>query len=187
MNDNGIADQLQLVYRIIRFQRNHKRWWSLWLWGFEVTVVNTYKMMTRYCEMKGIKAPYGHHKFQEKIEYGLIDPVHKWPRRGDQFPANNRKRKTEDKKRKSSATAEAYPRAPKVSKSSLDTNNGSLKKRLNPSLEHLPLAFPGKNTTPIYQLHCFTARKIGEGTNIPDGARASVMRCFTCGVNLCLP
>ena len=82
--------------------------------------------------------------------------------------------------------AEASPRDPKVIKSSLDPKTGSLKNRLGPSLEHLPFSVPGNNTTPIYQLYRFTARKIGKGTNIPDGACDSVMRCFMCGVNLCL-
>ena len=40
MNDNDIADQLRLVYRIMRFQRNNKWWWALFLWGYEVSMVN---------------------------------------------------------------------------------------------------------------------------------------------------
>ena len=36
MNDNDVADQLCLVYRIMRFQRNIKWWWALFLWGYEV-------------------------------------------------------------------------------------------------------------------------------------------------------
>ena len=40
MNDNDVADQLRLVYRLMRFQRNQKWWWALWLWGLEVTMVN---------------------------------------------------------------------------------------------------------------------------------------------------
>jgi hypothetical protein len=31
MNDNDMADQLRLVYRIMRFQRNNKWWWTLFL------------------------------------------------------------------------------------------------------------------------------------------------------------
>ena len=33
MNDNDIADQLRLIYRFMRFQRNNKWWWALFLWG----------------------------------------------------------------------------------------------------------------------------------------------------------
>ena len=31
MNDNDLADQLRLVYRMQRFHRNQKWWWALWL------------------------------------------------------------------------------------------------------------------------------------------------------------
>lgn len=39
MNDNDIADQLRLQYRMQRLQRNQKWWWALWLWGVEVTLI----------------------------------------------------------------------------------------------------------------------------------------------------
>ena len=29
MNDNDVADQLRLVYRIMHLQRNNKWWWAL--------------------------------------------------------------------------------------------------------------------------------------------------------------
>ena len=100
---------------------------------------------------------------------------------------HRRKRKWDAAMRKEAQPVSESARAPKVSKSSLHPETGSLKKRLDPSLEHLPHAVPGKHTNAICQLHRFAARQIGRGTNIPDGARASVMQCFTCGVNLCLP
>ena len=61
-------------------------------------MVNTYNMITWYCEMKVAKATYDHHKYQEKISYGLIDTVHGWPRRGDCTPANNSKRNWQPQK-----------------------------------------------------------------------------------------
>ena len=35
MNDNDVANQLRLIYWIMRFQRNVKWWWALFLWGYE--------------------------------------------------------------------------------------------------------------------------------------------------------
>jgi hypothetical protein len=55
MNDNDIADQLRLVYRIMRFQQNNKWWWALFLWAYEVSMVNAYVSMKRYCELKGYR------------------------------------------------------------------------------------------------------------------------------------
>ena len=48
MNDNNVADQLHLVYRMQRFQRNHKWWWLLFIWMYEGLMANSYKMMERY-------------------------------------------------------------------------------------------------------------------------------------------
>ena len=36
MNNNDVADQLWLVYRLQRLQRNQKWWWALWMWVLEV-------------------------------------------------------------------------------------------------------------------------------------------------------
>ncbi len=47
-NDNDIADQLRLVYPIMHFQRNNK-WWALFLWGYEVSMVILYVSMKRNC------------------------------------------------------------------------------------------------------------------------------------------
>ena len=53
MNDNDVADQYRLVYRIQRFHHNQKWWWALWLWGMEVSLVNPFMMMRWYCKLKG--------------------------------------------------------------------------------------------------------------------------------------
>ena len=113
--------------------------------------------------MNVIEAPYEHHKFQDMISYGLINSVHKWPSRGDCTPSNNLNRKVSSINLKPSDRSEASPRAPKVRKSSLDPETGSLNKHIDPSPEHFPIAFPGDNTTPIFQLHCFTERKLERG------------------------
>jgi hypothetical protein len=57
MKNNDVANQLRLVYRIMSFQRNNKWWWALFLWACEVSMVNSYVMMKRYCEMKGVAVP----------------------------------------------------------------------------------------------------------------------------------
>ncbi len=43
MNNNYIVDQLRLQYQMMRFSRNNKWSWVLWLWGYEVCLVNSYK------------------------------------------------------------------------------------------------------------------------------------------------
>ena len=125
-------------------------------------VVNAYKMTRRYYKMKVTKVPYGYHKFQEKIAYGFIDTVHEWPRRVDRTHVNNGKIKAASTKIKASAMSESSPRYPKVSKSSLDLETGSLKKRLEP-LDRAPFSCrPGEEydtNLPAPSFHGKTNRK----------------------------
>jgi hypothetical protein len=54
MNDNNITNQLRLIYQFMWFQRNIKWWWALFLWGCEVSMVNSFMCCNRYCELKGV-------------------------------------------------------------------------------------------------------------------------------------
>jgi len=106
MNDNDIANQLRLVYRIMRFQRNTKWWWALFLWGYEVSMVNSYVMMKRYREMKGVPVPWNHHDWNEVIGYAHLDPHEYWPRRKSSHSTTT----------EGSAAAASTARQPKLNK-----------------------------------------------------------------------
>jgi hypothetical protein len=81
MNDNDFADQLRLVYRIMRFQRNIKWWWALFLWGYKVSLVNSYISYKRYCELKEVPVTWTHHDWNKSIGYAHVDSDEYWPRR----------------------------------------------------------------------------------------------------------
>jgi len=81
MNDNDIADQLRLIYRTQRFLRNQKWWWALFIWGYEVSMVNSYMCIKRYCELKGVEVPWTHHDWNEAIGYAHLDPEEDWQKR----------------------------------------------------------------------------------------------------------
>ncbi len=42
MNSIDVADQLRGTYRLDHWMRKHKWWWSVWMWGVEVLLVNAY-------------------------------------------------------------------------------------------------------------------------------------------------
>ena len=185
MNDNDIADQLRLVYRLQRMQRNQKWWWALWMWAMEVSLVNAYMMYRRYCELKGVKQEYDHHEFNEKVGYALIAPDsdEDWPRRKSPTPQTAASQK---KRKASSALDEAgTPKAPRFSFNALCPTAGKLRKRLDTTLTHMPVEPSVAPANRVCQLHRWAARE--EGKNIPPGARGhSVAQCKACGVNLCI-
>ncbi len=188
MNDNDIADQLRLVYRIMRFQRNNKWWWALFLWGYEVSMVNAYVAMKRYCELKGVPVPWTHHDWNMAIGYAHLDPTEYWPRRkapfknDDTMPGSAKADAKSDLKKK---------KAPRVDSQSLSSTRGRLKGWLDHATKlHMPL--PPLSVNATCQLHCWAHKETHpvtkmEGGNIkPSGSRAHVMRCDECGVHLCL-
>jgi len=163
-----------------RFHRNQKWWWALWLWGFEVCIVNAYCMMKRYCKLKGVNPPYTHYGFREKFGKALLDPVKEWPRWG------GLKSPPENKKRKSPPSTKL--RAPRMTDKTLSPTKGKLNGRLNPDLGHFPVPpAPGKsNKDSVCQLHRMANRKVKNSNEIPKGGRLNVFLCKGCNVLLCV-
>ena len=190
MNDNDIADQLRLVYRIMRFQRNNKWWWALFLWAYEVSMVNAYVSMKRYCELKGVPVPWTHHDWNEAIGYAHLDPIEYWPRRKEPPKNDDTNAGSAKAAAMSDLSKTTKPKAPKMDSKSLSPTRGRLKLRLDTTLPHMPLKTDNENAT--CQLHRWAWKEVhplykAEGVNIkPPGSRAHVMKCETCKVHLCL-
>jgi hypothetical protein len=175
MNDNDIADQLRLVFWIMRFQRNKKWWWALFLRGYEVSLVNSYVSMTRYCELKGVPVPWTHHDWNKAIGYAHLDPIEYWPRRkgplkNDDTTCPAKQDNPSDLKKK----------APRVDSVALLPTWGRLKGRLNHNTKiHMPVPPSSQNAT--CQLRCWAYKEMhpldkAEGSNIkPSGLRSHVM------------
>jgi hypothetical protein len=141
MNNNDIADQLRLVYRIMRFQRNNKWWWALFLWGYEVSLVNSYVSYKHYCELKGVPVKWTHHNWNEAIGYVHVNPEEYWPRKKSP-PKSGVDRVTEGKKR-----------APKIDSLALSPTRGRLRGRLDDSLTHMPVYPDAPTGMTVCQLH----------------------------------
>ncbi|MFM8621986.1 MAG: hypothetical protein ACKOB3_01190, partial [Holophagaceae bacterium] len=172
MNDNNVADQLRLVYRIMRFQRNIKWWWALFLWGYEVSLVNSYISYKRYCELKGVPVTWTHHDWNEAIGYAHVDPNEYWPQR--KSPP------------KSVPKANAKSICHRFDSQALSPTRGWLRNRLAP-LTHMPIMASKDH---VCQLHRWAFREFNpnEPDHVkPKGSRAQVMKCRECNVHLCLP
>ena len=59
------------------------------MWGYEVSMVNSYVAMKRYCELKGVAVPWNHHDWNEAIGYAHLDPHEYWPRRKTPFKSDD--------------------------------------------------------------------------------------------------
>ena len=173
MNDNDVADQLRLVYRIMRFQRNVKWWWALFLWAYEVSLVNSYVMYKRYCELKGVPVKWAHHDWNEAIGYAHVDPDEFWPRR-----------KSPPKDRFKTALPK---RSTKVDSKALSPSQGRLRDRLTPAV-HLAVPCAKHHTC---QLHRWAHKEFNpcerDKNEKPKGSRSQVVRCRECDIHLCIP
>ncbi len=184
VNDNDIANQLCLVYQMMRNTRNMKWRWTLWLWRFEVSLVNSYHIYFCYHRMMGIDPDYNHYEFMNAVDMGWIDPVNHWhtPNRlhleliKKVSPINTR-------------GVKHTWQCKIITTKTICPDTGSLCCRLNSTLNHLPQPVD-KNKNTQCQLHMWAARadnpKFDANTTNPAGAQACVMHCPTCHVHLCM-
>ena len=147
MNDNDVADQLCLVYRIMRLQRNNKWWWALWLWGYKVIIVNLCCMCLHFCILSGVKMPWTHHDWNEAITYAHINPDKEW-----------RDRKSPTKLPVVSTgtdySTDIGKRCPKFDSAALLPTRGGLNCLLNHEMmNHMPIPPPGSKDNHVCQLH----------------------------------
>ena len=147
MNGNDVANQLCLVYRIICLQRNNKWWWALWLWGYKVTIVNSYCMCLHFCILSGVKMPWTHHDWNEAIAYAHIAPDKEW-----------RDRKSPTKLPVVSTgtdySADIGKRCPKFDSAALPPTREQLNCWLNHEMmNHMPIPPPGSKDNHVCQLH----------------------------------
>ena len=150
----------------------------------EISIVNSYMIYRRYCELKEVTQTINHHDFREKIGYALLDPDSEWPRR--KSPQAKLAMLNERKRHMHQSTC---IRAPKINTKGLHPGHGRLKRRLDISLGHFPTIPMGEKRHRVCQLHRWAYAEAGGGNggDIPPGARRDVYACDACGVKLCVP
>jgi len=88
MNSVDRADQLRTNYNVGKGLRQRKWWWSIFLWGLDVAIVNAYLLYKAWHEMHGLK-PMTHYCFREKIALAWLDEERFWPGRYSRRPKIN--------------------------------------------------------------------------------------------------
>ena len=73
MGGADIADQLRGAYRFDKWMRNFKWWHSIFWWGFQTLMINSFRAYCRYCEDNHVKAM-SHYNFQNMIGHVWMEP-----------------------------------------------------------------------------------------------------------------
>ena len=75
MNLVDRADNLRTNYSMGQGLRQRKWWWSIFLWAFDVAIINSYLLYKSYLEMHGFE-PKSYYTYQEENFLGM-DGWHK--------------------------------------------------------------------------------------------------------------
>ena len=175
MNDNDIADQLRLIYRCLRFQRNTKWWWCEFLFVWETCLVNSYLACKRFHEALGVPMKWSHWEYHESVAWGLLLGPERKKRGSPSKVTATGQRKSHTGIRRDRLTAKSLEKG------------GAHGMRLDRSLSHFPCPVKAdKKKTTICQLHRVANKEVFKDTNIPAGARKDVFVCKDCDVSLCV-
>ena len=81
MNAVDVSDQLRLFYKFDVWIRNHKWWWSLFLWALQVIIANAWIYYKVYHKERKLKLKFTHYEFIHSICLAWIDEDGHWPDR----------------------------------------------------------------------------------------------------------
>ena len=80
MNSVDRADHLRKNYCMGEGLRQRKWWFSIFLWGLDVAMVNAYLLYKSWMEMHGF-TPKSHYQFREEVALAWMDSETYWPQR----------------------------------------------------------------------------------------------------------
>lgn len=198
MNSVDRADHLRKNYELGMFLRQRKWWWSVFMWGLDVAIVNSYILYKTYHQMHNLEY-ISHYRFREQLFLAWMDSDQYWPTR---YSTRKRFKKASasvegsamkrGKQESSASLSSLSTRMTRSSTSSLVPNSGGKKhcttltlgnlesglfgKRLilNEVCTHFPLPVRSKHSE--CQLHKMFNKR----------TRKQVMLCPDCNLTLCI-
>ena len=185
MNSVDRADHLRTNYCVGHGLRQRKWWWSIFLWGLDVAIVNSYLLYKSWYEMHGLK-PMSHYSFREQVALAWLYEEKYWPTRYSRRPRINKSDSSSNKKRQVSTSHMTRSSSSTISVSVTSKScktfnqnsltNGSFDKRLILSDEYTHLPVPAKSKHSECQLHKWSNKR----------TRKQIAFCADCTVCLCI-
>ena len=188
MGNVDVADQLRNAYRYDTvWHRNRKWWWSIWWWAFQGLLTNSYILYIKFHRIHDSKNAMSHYDYIKSVTLAWLEPGTYRQKTTTSSSARKRKHKDDEpggvRTRSSESTISTITtnessRQTKITNTSLHPSTGSLRCRLNTTVQHLPMK--SKNQKPRCQLHSWA-----RGGNAPK-VMSGVVTCQICQVDLCL-
>jgi hypothetical protein len=182
MNGVDIADQLRNQYRVDRWMRKRKWWWSIWWWGIQVLLVNSYllyKTAHLIVWKKDPKTLLSHYEFRYAIVMAWFGVLQKT----DGSSSSSSKRRWDDISSITPNSAASFTkRAKHVNNNSLDPVTGSLRDRLGTNFHYI---VPSHSKDGVCSL-CRWAHSTNQNDRKERVRGKSIGLCDKCGVNLCI-
>ena len=184
MGDVDLADQLRGVYRLDRFVRNKKWWFSMLFFSTGVLLTNAYRVYLRVNEDEGVTGKKDglltHYEFRKAIALFWINDIEAQMTYGDAPAVNGPQSATSSLSgtddftiASSIASPSASKRSSKVSDSTLE-ERGALKCRLDWSLGHIAQEQKGpKARCPLHNWAGYRSER-------------KILYCPPCNINLCI-
>ena len=187
MGNVDVADQLRGNYRIDRWIRNYKWWWSIFFWDIGVLLTNAYVTYCTICEDNGVP-PSGrisHLEFRKHIAMYWINPAeYEREHMSTNTPLSGRKRgryaddmspltmNSSFGSVSSRTTTSSLGKCTRFSDQALKA--GKFNCRLDIGLDHIPNDQKGKSA------RCTMHRWLGSETE------KNIVHCPSCNINLCI-
>ena len=173
MGGTDVADQIRGSYRFDHWLRRYKWWHSIFWWGVQVLMVNSYKCYQRYHEMERLK-PMTHYEYQTKIACAWLDHTYFDGLKAVSTSPGGLQSISSAGSGSMTTTSDSSQRRTRISENSLDPLVGSLKCRLNHTLPHWPKTSSCKQH---YCQLCYWASRKRKYQN--------VVLCRSCNVVIC--
>jgi len=141
MNNVDQADQLRGSYRFDRWMRKRKWWWSMWMWGVQVLLVNSY-ILYKTAHLLIWKPPPKNVLSQYDFRHAIVLRWFEVDRQNVSDTNSGCKRKRPDAASVSGSCTSSvqtginFKRATCVTDKSLDPITGSRRERLDEYPEH---------------------------------------------------